>query len=75
MDEQILASRDAVSRRRALALGGTLGLSGMLAAFGMNGVQAAAAAATSGSSDAQIRALLKKSGACATSPELTQGPY
>ncbi len=74
MDREVLISREAVSRRRALALGGTLGLGGMLAAFGMNSAQAAATA-TSGSVDAQIRTLLKKTGVCATSPELTQGPY
>ena len=75
MDQEVLASREAVSRRRALALGGTLGLGGMLAAFGVNSAQAATAPTTSSAIDAQIRALLKRSGACATSPELTQGPY
>ncbi len=73
MDKEVLASREAVSRRRALALGGTLGLGGMLAVFGMNSAQASTA--TPSSVDAHIRALLKKSGLCATSPELTQGPY
>lgn len=75
MDREVLASREAVSRRRALALGGTLGLGGMLAVFGRNGAQAATAAASSTSVDAQIRTLLKKSGTCRTTAELTQGPY
>ncbi|MDO9486265.1 MAG: intradiol ring-cleavage dioxygenase [Actinomycetota bacterium] len=73
MNEEVLASREAVSRRRALALGGSIGLGGMLAAFGMNSVEAATPNPTS--VDAQIKALLKGSGTCTTTPELTQGPY
>jgi len=75
MDRDVRISREAVSHRRALAIGGSLGLGGVLAAFSMNGAQAATLTASSTSVDSQIRALLKKSGACSTDVEMTQGPY
>ena len=89
MNKDIEASRQRVSRRRALKLGGTISLGGLIAACsGNNGNSttpstAAASTTTAGtsataasatSSDA-VTALLAKAPQCVMSEEETQGPY
>lgn len=82
MNKDIERSRARVSRRRALALGGTVGLSGLIAACAGNGssstsTSTAAAATTTGSAAAgtDATALLAQAPQCVTSLEETQGPY
>lgn len=86
-NDDILNSRKKISRRRALGLGGTVSLAGLLAACGVSnqpssGDSSSASATTSASSSAagsdveqQLRELLAKAPSCVTSPEETQGPY
>jgi protocatechuate 3,4-dioxygenase beta subunit len=79
-----LISRKRVSRRRALGLGGTIGLGGVLAACG--GTETATPATTSASAAAPtasasitaasgLVALLDKANTCTMAQEETQGPY
>ncbi|GAA3201850.1 hypothetical protein GCM10020255_106890 [Rhodococcus baikonurensis] len=87
MNKDIEASRLRVSRRRALALGGTISLGGLIAACSGNSGTATttstaaastttasgtSAAATSGDA---VTALLAKAPQCVMSKEETQGPY
>ena len=86
-NDDVLNSRKKISRRRALSLGGTVSLAGLLAACSPNGDDAAGvdAAASTGAQtstttspdnvDQQLRELLDKAPGCVTSPEETQGPY
>ncbi|MFF0815288.1 intradiol ring-cleavage dioxygenase [Rhodococcus sp. NPDC003318] len=86
MNKDVEQSRARVSRRRALALGGTVGLSGLIAACAGNGSSGSsstsAAAATTGSgasgsapASSDVMALLAQAPQCVTSLEETQGPY
>lgn len=87
MNEDVKLSRLRVSRRRALSLGGTIGLGGLLAACGSDD-ETSSAASTSASTaasatavsattapSAELIAKLDKANTCATSTEETQGPY
>jgi protocatechuate 3,4-dioxygenase beta subunit len=83
--EDVRLSRLRISRRRALGLGGTVGLAGVLAACGAAGSTASAAAGTthaaapSGASaaaaGADLVALLDRANTCTMAKEETQGPY
>ena len=87
MNKDIEASRLRVSRRRALALGGTISLGGLIAACSGNSgtatttsAAAASTTTTSGTSAAAtsgdaVTALLAKAPQCVMSKEETQGPY
>ncbi|NLU83735.1 protocatechuate dioxygenase [Rhodococcus sp. HNM0569] len=85
MNEEVLASRRRVSRRRALSIGGTIGLGGFLAACagGDNGNSTTATASTSptataaatGTAPDDILALLDEAPQCVMAVEETQGPY
>ncbi|MFD4180438.1 intradiol ring-cleavage dioxygenase [Rhodococcus sp. NPDC058514] len=83
MNEDIERSRARVSRRRALALGGTVGLSGLIAACTGNGsggtATSTATAATTTSAaavaDGDVLALLARAPQCIMTTEETQGPY
>lgn len=87
MHEDVATSRAQVSRRRALGLGGSVGLTALLTACGISGQGGATPTAvptTSGSAatvtpsvspNADIKALLDSVGSCALTPEETEGPY
>ncbi|MCA1005257.1 intradiol ring-cleavage dioxygenase [Rhodococcus hoagii] len=78
MNRDVELSRLRISRRRALALGGTLTLSGVLAACGGADPDAAPAATTTAvPSDIEPRllALLDEAPRCTMAVEETQGPY
>ncbi|SEL82497.1 protocatechuate dioxygenase [Rhodococcus maanshanensis] len=81
MNEDIARSRARVSRRRALAMGGTVGLSGLIAACagnGSGGTATSATASTTGTAVAassDVAALLARAPQCVTTTEETQGPY
>lgn len=79
MNEDVRLSRLRVSRRRALAIGGTVGFTGLLAACAGNGSTSAAStseAPAGGTVDdvSDIGALLDQAGTCTLSQEQTQGP-
>jgi protocatechuate 3,4-dioxygenase beta subunit len=77
MNEEVRLSRLRVSRRRALAIGGTVGLSGVLAACATGGDAPSDGAATS--SPAVVvtdpAALLDVANTCILAREKGQGPY
>jgi protocatechuate 3,4-dioxygenase beta subunit len=86
VNEDVLISRKRVSRRRALGLGGTIGLGGVLAACG--GTETVTPATTSASASAStaaptasataasgLVALLDEANTCTMAQEETQGPY
>ncbi|WP_420879366.1 protocatechuate dioxygenase [Rhodococcus sp. (in: high G+C Gram-positive bacteria)] len=78
MHRDVESSRLRISRRRALALGGTLTLSGVLAACGGANTDVAPAAPTTAvASDIEPRllALLDDAPRCTMAVEETQGPY
>lgn len=85
MNKDVDASRRRISRRRALALGGTIGLGGLIAAAcgtdeSGTGVTAttsttSASPVTAGSIDEQLVAMLDEAQRCVMSAEVTQGPY
>ncbi|MFC9518127.1 intradiol ring-cleavage dioxygenase [Nocardiaceae bacterium NPDC056970] len=78
MHRDVELSRLRISRRRALALGGTLTLSGVLAACGGSGTDVAPAISTTAvPSDIEPRllALLDAAPRCTMAVEETQGPY
>jgi protocatechuate 3,4-dioxygenase beta subunit len=85
MNEDIKASRASISRRRALGLGGSIGLGGLLAACGDDGATDSASSARTGTGTAtaqpsattaaDVLALLDQAGTCTLAQEATQGPY
>ncbi|MBP1161777.1 protocatechuate dioxygenase [Rhodococcus sp. PvR099] len=81
MNEDIERSRARVSRRRALALGGTVGLSGLIAACtgnGSGGTTTSASASATGTAvtaSGDVTALLARAPQCVMTTEETQGPY
>lgn len=80
MNKDIEHSRARVSRRRALALGGTVGLSGLIAACTGNGASGGGTTTTAVVTDTttagdDVMALLARAPQCVTSEEETQGPY
>ena len=84
MNEDIKASRAVVSRRRALGLGGSIGLGSLLAACGGgDGATDSAASPTTSAGTVQptataaadVLALLDVAGTCTLAQEATQGPY
>ena len=78
MDEEIRRSRERISRRRALGLGGTVGLGALVAACtGSSSRDASAPPALSASSTApsDVLSLLDQANTCVAAREETQGPY
>ncbi|PTR24786.1 hypothetical protein C8K36_10742 [Rhodococcus sp. OK519] len=88
MNKDVELSRLRISRRRALALGGTVSLTGLLAACSGGGssstatttptITSAAAASSAGAAgtvDEQLLALLDQAPRCVMAVEETQGPY
>lgn len=79
MNEDIERSRARVSRRLALTLGGTVGLSGLIAACSGNGsggtTTSTAASAATTTADGDVMALLARAPQCIMTTEETQGPY
>ncbi|MGF7121513.1 hypothetical protein J2X34_001926 [Rhodococcus sp. BE178] len=85
MNKDVELSRQRISRRRALALGGTISLGGLIAACSNGGgsgssatapaTAPATAAASGGTVDAQLLALLDQAPRCVMAVEETQGPY
>ncbi len=82
IDDGVRRSRLLVSRRRALSLGGTIGLGALLAACGRD--SASSGAATRGAAPPltptttapdDVIAALDAARTCTTFPEQTQGPY
>jgi protocatechuate 3,4-dioxygenase beta subunit len=75
MDEQVRLSRLRVSRRRALALGGTVGLAGVLAACATGSDAPSTGAVTATAPVTDPAALLDVANTCVLAQEETQGPY
>jgi protocatechuate 3,4-dioxygenase beta subunit len=86
MNEDVRRSRASVSRRRALGLGGSIGLGGLLAACGGDtgaGDTTSSTTASTGTAMVQpsttaaadVLALLDQAGTCTLAQEATQGPY
>ena len=87
MHKDVISSRLAVSRRRALALGGTVGVGALLAGCGDDQASVGASSTggtTSGSTptgratsaaSGDVVALLDQAGTCTLAQEETQGPY
>ncbi|CAM3148607.1 Secreted intradiol ring-cleavage dioxygenase [Prescottella defluvii] len=86
MNKDVELSRLRISRRRALALGGTVSLTGLLAACSGGGgsstatttsaaASSASSAGSTGTVDAQLLALLDQAPRCVMAVEETQGPY
>jgi protocatechuate 3,4-dioxygenase beta subunit len=89
MDEDVLRSRLRISRRRALSMGGTIGLGGLLAACGSSGSDSGSGSGPgsgsgsgaksslrpSSSAGADIVGLLDTASTCSLAKEETQGPY
>ncbi|MFD4469217.1 protocatechuate dioxygenase [Rhodococcus sp. NPDC058505] len=75
MNKDIESSRARVSRRRALALGGTVGLSGLIAACSTGGSSDTPPTTAAGSASDDAVALLARAPQCVAGKEETQGPY
>jgi len=75
MDERVRLSRLQVSRRRALVLGGTVGLAGVLAACATGSDAPSTGAVTSTAPVTDPAALLDVANTCVLAQEETQGPY
>ena len=75
MDERVRLSRLRVSRRRALVLGGTVGLAGVLAACTTGSDAPSTGALTSAAPVTDPAALLDVANTCVLAEEETQGPY
>ena len=88
-NDDIMESRRTISRRRALGVGGTVGLAGLIAACapGTKTTNTAASTSTSAfatsttsvaaaaANEQKLRELLNAAPSCVTTPEETQGPY
>jgi protocatechuate 3,4-dioxygenase beta subunit len=83
-NHEVAASRRLIARRRALGLGGTVGLGAVLAACGASGSGSAAtgsaatgstAAPPASGSDGDLVAKLDAVDVAGTSPEMTEGPF
>ena len=75
MDERVRLSRLRVSRRRALVLGGTVGLAGVLTACTTGSDEPSTGALTSAAPVTDPAALLDVANTCVLAEEETQGPY
>ena len=82
MNKDVEKSRLRISRRRALALGGTVSLGGLIAACTGNGSGSTSASATSTAAASSattsadtVTALLDQAPQCVLAVEETQGPY
>jgi protocatechuate 3,4-dioxygenase beta subunit len=78
MNDEVRNSRRLIARRRALGLGGTVGLGAVLAACGASGSPAATGSTASPSGTSSSDDLVAKLDAvdvAGTSPELTEGPF
>jgi protocatechuate 3,4-dioxygenase beta subunit len=78
MDEEIRRSRERISRRRALGLGGTIGLGALVAACTRSSSPASESApslSSSSTAPADVLALLDRANTCVAAREETQGPY
>jgi protocatechuate 3,4-dioxygenase beta subunit len=81
MNEDVRRSRHLISRRRALSLGGTVGLGALVAACTDSSTPAPAASSSgaaltpSTTAPADVLALLNQANTCTTAKEETQGPY
>ncbi|HEY5857529.1 MAG TPA: protocatechuate dioxygenase [Aldersonia sp.] len=80
MNDEVRRSRERVSRRRALSLGGTVGLAGLIAACTDRSDTSTAATTTAAgtvaaTTDDPLLALLDSAPTCIPSKEETQGPY
>ena len=78
MEEEIRRSRERISRRRALGLGGTIGLGALVTACtgsSPSGGGAAPSLSASSTAPSDVLALLDEANTCVTAREETQGPY
>jgi protocatechuate 3,4-dioxygenase beta subunit len=82
MDEEVRRSRERISRRRALGLGGTVGLGALVAACtgsspsrGDSTSTPSASLPASSAAPSDLLALLDAANTCVTAREETQGPY
>ena len=78
MEEEIRRSRERISRRRALGLGGTIGLGALVTACtgsSPSGGGAAPSLSASSTAPSDVLALLDEANTCMTAREETQGPY
>jgi protocatechuate 3,4-dioxygenase beta subunit len=79
MDEQVRRSRERISRRRALGLGGTVGLGALVAACtgssSSSSGESAPSLPASSTAPSDVLALLDEANTCVAAREETQGPY
>ena len=79
MDEEIRRSRERISRRRALGLGGTVGLGALVAACtgssSSRGGSAPPSLSASSTAPSDVLSLLDQANTCVAAREETQGPY
>ena len=78
MEEEVRRSRERISRRRALGLGGTIGLGALVTACtgsSPSGGGAAPSLSASSTAPSDVLALLDEANTCVTAREETQGPY
>ena len=78
MDEEVRRSRERISRRRALGLGGTIGLGALVAACtrpSSPGRESAPSLPASSTAPSDVLALLDRANTCVAAREETQGPY
>jgi len=78
MNEEVRRSRERISRRRALGLGGTIGLGALVAACtrpSSPGSEAAPSLPASSTAPSDVLALLDQANTCVAAREETQGPY
>jgi len=78
MNEEVRRSRERISRRRALGLGGTIGLGALVAACtrpSSPGGEAAPSLPASSTAPSDVLALLDQANTCVAAREETQGPY
>jgi protocatechuate 3,4-dioxygenase beta subunit len=82
MEEEVRRSRDRISRRRALGLGGTVGLGALVAACtgsspsgGASAPSSSRSLSASSTAPSDVLALLDAANTCLAAREETQGPY